>query len=420
MSTKWRKHPVASSKTKRRMTDPYWWDDEHIGELNYFERCFLHGLVGHADDQGRLYGNPAVLRSLLFKFDNVTVEDAEAALASIEREGFIVQYTVDGKNYVQIVDWWNDGAVLQKPQWAYPSEYPPPDGWNERLRYRFGNDVVTLNWRDDDPSGFDDGDLSPEDDTPPTPFLGIPLGKETAINSPNGQADPPIESESESVTESDSDSGLMGGDPPVRLLAREWEAQFGAGSITQTVGMQFDDWLAEFGLTETLAAIRATGDRSKRERVRWPAKYVDAVLKKGDAVHPAVKVWLEEARRPRPGASLEADIIKTVGETDASLELWRQVMHAYCGLGWNREAVLNQLDFFNHREVPARQPKERTFNRDEYTAPPPPRLTPEQQAEARRLAAEQPAGNTARDAIATLTRKKSTTSTYASAAGETG
>lgn len=163
----------------------------------------------------------------------------------------------------------------------------------------------------------------------------------------------PIESESESVSE--SDSGLMGGDPPVRLLAREWEAQFGAGSITQTTGMQFDDWLAEFGLTETLAAIRATGDHSKRERVRWPAKYVDAVLKKGDAVHPAVKVWLEEARRPRPGASLEADIIKTVGETEANLELWRQIIHAYCGLGWNREAVLNQLDFFNRREVPARQ-----------------------------------------------------------------
>ncbi|GAJ15043.1 unnamed protein product, partial [marine sediment metagenome] len=42
-----------------------------------------------------------------------------------------------------ILDWWD----VHRPQWAWPSQYPPPEGWKDHLRYKRGaKEVVKDNW----------------------------------------------------------------------------------------------------------------------------------------------------------------------------------------------------------------------------------------------------------------------------------
>ncbi len=52
-------------------------------------------------------------------------------------------YNTTKTEAIQILDWWD----VQRPQWAWPSQYPPPEGWHDHLRYKKGvKEVVTLNW----------------------------------------------------------------------------------------------------------------------------------------------------------------------------------------------------------------------------------------------------------------------------------
>jgi hypothetical protein len=48
-----------------------------------------------------------------------------------------------GVKAAQLLSWWTDQASMQ---WAYPSAFVPPEGWDDRLRFRRGNQVITINW----------------------------------------------------------------------------------------------------------------------------------------------------------------------------------------------------------------------------------------------------------------------------------
>lgn len=134
----------------RRMIDPSFWQSETIAELDIETRYLFIGLFSNADDQGRLRAHPALLRSLLFKFDDVGLDYIERRLTCLEKSGldpFIQTYEVDNRKYIQILNWWR----WQHPRWAYPSDWPAPQGWEDRLRYRKGNKVVKANWDEPKP-----------------------------------------------------------------------------------------------------------------------------------------------------------------------------------------------------------------------------------------------------------------------------
>ncbi|GAI96173.1 unnamed protein product, partial [marine sediment metagenome] len=60
---------------------------------------------------------------------------------------------------IQMLDWWD----VQKLQWAWPSLYPPPEGWQDRLRYKkTAKEVVTLNWPSPELSPEGSPENSPE------------------------------------------------------------------------------------------------------------------------------------------------------------------------------------------------------------------------------------------------------------------
>lgn len=148
--------------TKRRMIDPAFWQSESMAHLTTDQRFLFIGLFSNADDQGRLKGHPALIRNAIFPFDDPSLSKIQDDLNAIEAIGSITQYKAGGKTLIQINGWWD----YQSPPWAYPSEIPAPEGWQDRLKYRKDSKVIMDNWNSD--GGFcDDDNDEPHQPEPP-------------------------------------------------------------------------------------------------------------------------------------------------------------------------------------------------------------------------------------------------------------
>lgn len=66
---------------------------------------------------------------------------------------------------------------------------------------------------------------------------------------------------------------------------------------------------------------------------------------------PAADVFREETHR-WPRKSWWPDLEKKVTSNTASLDRWREVVHAYVGLGWNPMNVKGMLEWFERNEIP--------------------------------------------------------------------
>jgi len=113
----------APKVARKRMLDPEFWKDLHIRNLSFIERLFFLGCISAADDEGRLIGDPAHLRSEIFRYDEITTEDVEEIRDHVAEvvPGFVV-YQDDGESYIAFRNW----ATYQKPSYAKPSTYPEP------------------------------------------------------------------------------------------------------------------------------------------------------------------------------------------------------------------------------------------------------------------------------------------------------
>jgi len=136
---------------KKRVIDSDIRLSETIAKMTYRQRDLWHGLIACADDQGRLPGNPAAIRALIWPYDDVSINDTENDIKFLATDeiGCILLYSVGNRNYIQIINWWE----YQKGQWMGQSNYPAPDGWVDRIRVTGkGRKVITENW--DTPGGF--------------------------------------------------------------------------------------------------------------------------------------------------------------------------------------------------------------------------------------------------------------------------
>ena len=89
---------------------------ETFGALNFECRDLFQGLIEVADDQGRQPGTATAVRSEVWPYDDIPaarVQDDLDILAS-GPDPFIKIYKVDGKTYIQIINWW----TYQQMQWA--------------------------------------------------------------------------------------------------------------------------------------------------------------------------------------------------------------------------------------------------------------------------------------------------------------
>lgn len=126
------------------MLDSRLWANDRFGEMPMMARLLLLGIINHADDQGRMKAKPMYLRTEIFRYDtDVTNEQVVECLKRIETNGTIQLYEVDGKEYLQLNNWWD----YQSLQFAAPSNMPRPNGWQDRIRYNAkGGGALTCNW----------------------------------------------------------------------------------------------------------------------------------------------------------------------------------------------------------------------------------------------------------------------------------
>ena len=118
--------------------------DRRYGRLS-LKACALFPLMwANADDQGRLCGDPEEIKyAACPNIDHITKADIPELLEELTKNDLIKVYDTSKTEAIQILDWWD----VHRPQWAWPSQYPPPEGWQDHLRYKRGaKEVATQSW----------------------------------------------------------------------------------------------------------------------------------------------------------------------------------------------------------------------------------------------------------------------------------
>lgn len=97
-------------------------DSDKVNSLSWFAECVYHRLLLVADDYGLFDARLPFLRSQLFglKLDAVREADLQRALADVERAGLVRFYSVEGKPFLQLL---NYGQRTQsKPRFPLPPD----------------------------------------------------------------------------------------------------------------------------------------------------------------------------------------------------------------------------------------------------------------------------------------------------------
>ena len=385
------------SKTKRRMIEPSFWTSESIASLELRQRYLFIGLFSNADDQGRLKGHPALIRNTVYPFDDPPLEQIESDLERLQSIECIKLYQVNKKTYIQILNWWE----YQHPQWAYPSELPAPEGWNDRLRYRESDKVKKYNWNGE-LDNLNGNDLlsnpEPPPDNPPqeptdTPDLspkdlGSDLPK--ALPKSLGKAPPkPTELEIEIESEIELESNDEDDNAPVReekfsteAADQKWAAiwnlwtaniRFSESPLTiqemqcaDYSGLPLDWWAESIKIATDngvykWAYVRAILDKSRNSRASPSQLSAGGKAKsqksRDDPVstHPAIVAYCQTARQPAPIPEIASEIIDVVGNDPKNIELFQKIIIAGIRLSWRPNGVEWMLDHLKRREIPSRQ-----------------------------------------------------------------
>jgi|GEM_PF-3373254 len=108
---------------RQRFIHPEIWEDPEIGKMQPTERLFFIGCFSNADDEGRLLGNPAFLRSAIFKYDDFSADQVrEMRDRVIDACKNLVLYVIDDVEYLAFLKW----SAYQKPKYPKQSKLPPP------------------------------------------------------------------------------------------------------------------------------------------------------------------------------------------------------------------------------------------------------------------------------------------------------
>lgn len=167
----------------RRMIDASLWQNEKFTRMPLGAQMLQIGIITHADDQGRIKANPSFLRNQIFP-DNEEIANADIQkwLGLMAKNGTIFVYTVDEKQYAQLLNWWK----YQSLQYASPSQFPRPDGWKDRIRKTVTKGfIATCNWITVDGTQLDD---TCDQDGNPLPKKAITRPPEPSTPSVNGHS----------------------------------------------------------------------------------------------------------------------------------------------------------------------------------------------------------------------------------------
>jgi len=126
----------------------------------------------NCDDQGRISGDPDEVKYVVCpNIDHIAKTEIPELLKELEAQGFVKVYATSKTKAMQMLDWWEEEHNLQ---WAYPSRYPPPEGWTDHLRYHpTPKEIITENWPPPERLGKE---LARTQQSPAARVLGEELG----------------------------------------------------------------------------------------------------------------------------------------------------------------------------------------------------------------------------------------------------
>ena len=103
-----------------------------LGRCDLLANVIFVRLIVLADDQGRFYGDARdiAVRCIPLHLEQIDQAEVATALDCLEREHCILRYVFDGEPYLQLLNWWKYQSGLRR---AYPSQYPAPGGWEDRV-----------------------------------------------------------------------------------------------------------------------------------------------------------------------------------------------------------------------------------------------------------------------------------------------
>jgi len=130
--------------------------DRRYGRLSLKAIGLFPLMWANADDQGRICGDPEEIKyAVCPNVDHITKQDIPGLLKELQDNNLILCYDAPKSAAIQMLDWWD---ANQKMQWAWPSQYLPPGGWQDPLRYKKdAKTVFTQSWPvSGEPSGESD------------------------------------------------------------------------------------------------------------------------------------------------------------------------------------------------------------------------------------------------------------------------
>lgn len=124
----------------RRWLDSGFFSDEKLGRLPIAERLLFAAMIANQDDDGRLKGHPAYLRSIAFPYDEFSTDQVKQLRDHIAEENpNVIVYGNNGEEYIQL----KRHKRYQKPRYYHPSKLPAPPSWPFEEQNPLGNHQVT-------------------------------------------------------------------------------------------------------------------------------------------------------------------------------------------------------------------------------------------------------------------------------------
>jgi len=110
----------------RRWLSPEFFTDEKMKKATIPERLLGAAIIANQDDDGRLRGDPAYLRSIAFLYDDYSLDEVRKMRDHlIQVNPNIILYENAGDDYIQLKRY----KRYQKPRYYHPSKFPAPPGW---------------------------------------------------------------------------------------------------------------------------------------------------------------------------------------------------------------------------------------------------------------------------------------------------
>lgn len=105
---------------RSRNIKPGFAKNEVLAELSPHTRLLFIGLWWLADRDGRLEDRPKRIKAEVFPYEDL---DVDAMLGDLAESGFVVRYTLNGNDFIQVVNW----SKHQNPHKnEVASQIPPP------------------------------------------------------------------------------------------------------------------------------------------------------------------------------------------------------------------------------------------------------------------------------------------------------